>query len=216
MKRKSIGARHEMIVQPTFIIGTFNQDGTPDFAPITWVSKTCEEDDTCLIVISMYGTKQTKQNVLRTGQLTVNLATSLRPHPAAYADPLSGIEIVACKLHQRILRQIPVDAFPFIRHQIQGPVIGVDHSHGPQPGPALRRGGQEEVPAFPDEAGCALWRNFRGRPPVPGSGRVRAEASREVQEAMLEMYPMIRQEYIRQDDMFFVIFRLDVEAVSIN
>ena len=59
MKRKSIGARHEMIVQPTFIIGTFNQDGTPDFAPITWVSKTCEEDDTCLIVISMYGTKQT-------------------------------------------------------------------------------------------------------------------------------------------------------------
>ncbi len=48
------------------------------------------------------------------------------------------------------------------------------------------------------------------------SGRVRAEASREVQEAMLEMYPMIRQEYIRQDDMFFVIFRLDVEAVSIN
>ena len=46
MKRKSIGARHEMIVQPTFIIGTYNEDGTPDFAPITWVSKTCEEGDT--------------------------------------------------------------------------------------------------------------------------------------------------------------------------
>lgn len=48
------------------------------------------------------------------------------------------------------------------------------------------------------------------------SGRVRAEASREVQEAMLEMYPMIRQEYIRQDDVFLSIFRLDMEAVSIN
>lgn len=48
------------------------------------------------------------------------------------------------------------------------------------------------------------------------SGRVRAEASREVQEAMLERYPMIRQEYIHQDDMFFVIFRLEIEALSIN
>lgn len=48
------------------------------------------------------------------------------------------------------------------------------------------------------------------------SGRVRAEASREIQEAMLDMYPMIRQEYIHQDEMFFVIFRLDAEAVSIN
>ena len=48
------------------------------------------------------------------------------------------------------------------------------------------------------------------------SGRVRAEASHEVREAMLELYPMIRQEYIHQDDMFLVIFRLDIEAVSIN
>lgn len=48
------------------------------------------------------------------------------------------------------------------------------------------------------------------------SGRVRAETSREVQEAMLDMYPMIRQEYIHQDEMFFVIFRVDMETVSIN
>ncbi len=44
MKRKSIGTRHEMIVQPTFLIGTYNEDGSPDFAPITWVSKTCEKE----------------------------------------------------------------------------------------------------------------------------------------------------------------------------
>ena len=79
MKRKSIGARHEMIVQPTFLIGTFLEDGAPDFAPITWVSKTCEKDGPCgsqnLIIISMYGTKQTKRNVQRTGQLCINLAT---------------------------------------------------------------------------------------------------------------------------------------------
>lgn len=48
------------------------------------------------------------------------------------------------------------------------------------------------------------------------SGRVRQETAREIQEAMLEIYPMIRQEYIHQDDMFFTIFRLDIEAASIN
>lgn len=48
------------------------------------------------------------------------------------------------------------------------------------------------------------------------SGRVRQETAREIQEAMLEIYPMIRQEYIHQDDMFFAIFRLDIEAASIN
>ena len=69
MKRKSIGTRHEMIVQPTFIIGTYNEDRTPDFAPITWVSKTCEKDYDYLIVISMYGTKKTKQNVYKSKKI---------------------------------------------------------------------------------------------------------------------------------------------------
>lgn len=90
MKRKSIGARHGMIVQPTFIIGTYNEDGTPDFAPITWVSKTCEKDEDNLIIISMYGTKKTKQNVLRTGQLTVNLATTKMLALVDYFGQTSG------------------------------------------------------------------------------------------------------------------------------
>ncbi len=63
-----------MCVQPTFIIGTYNEDGQPNFAPITWVSVTYEEDD-YLIVISMYGGKQTKKNVMRTKQLSINLAS---------------------------------------------------------------------------------------------------------------------------------------------
>ena len=90
MKRKSIGARHEMIVQPTFIIGTYNEDGSPDFAPITWVSKTCEKDEDNLIIISMYGTKQTKQNVQRTGQFCVNLATTEMLELVDYFGQTSG------------------------------------------------------------------------------------------------------------------------------
>jgi hypothetical protein len=35
MKRISIGPRHEMIVQPTLMIGTYRADKSPDFAPVT-------------------------------------------------------------------------------------------------------------------------------------------------------------------------------------
>jgi len=65
-----------MCVQPSFIIGTYNEDGTHNFAPITWVSVTNEKEDDYLLVISMFGTKQTKQNVIRTGRLSVNLVST--------------------------------------------------------------------------------------------------------------------------------------------
>lgn len=40
VKRKSIGTHFSMCVQPAFIIGTNNEDGTHNFAPITWISVT--------------------------------------------------------------------------------------------------------------------------------------------------------------------------------
>lgn len=76
MKRRKISTWHCLPVQPTFIIGTYNEDGTPDFAPITWVSKTCERDEDYLIVISMYGDKQTKVNALRNREFTMNLVST--------------------------------------------------------------------------------------------------------------------------------------------
>ena len=65
-----------MCVQPSFIIGTNNEDGTANFAPITWVSVTHEKGEGYLLVISMFGTKQTKQNVLRTGVFSANLVST--------------------------------------------------------------------------------------------------------------------------------------------
>lgn len=73
MKRKSVRPIYSMVVQPAFIIGTNNEDGTDNFAPITWVSAAHEEGDGYLLVISMAGTKSTKQNALRTGMFSVNL-----------------------------------------------------------------------------------------------------------------------------------------------
>lgn len=76
IKRKSVGTHFSMCVQPAFIIGTTNEDGTHNFAPITWLSVTCEKDDDYLLVISMFGTKRTKQNVIRTGLLSANLVST--------------------------------------------------------------------------------------------------------------------------------------------
>ena len=76
MKRKSLDPKFSMCVQPSFIIGTNNEDGSYNFAPITWVSATCEKGDEYLLVISMFGTKKTKQNVIRTGLFSANLVST--------------------------------------------------------------------------------------------------------------------------------------------
>ena len=76
VNRKSIGTHFSMCVQPAFIIGTNNEDGTHNFAPITWVSVTNEKDNDYLLVVSMFGTKRTKQNIIRTGKLSVNLVST--------------------------------------------------------------------------------------------------------------------------------------------
>lgn len=75
-KRRSVDPIYSMCVQPAFIIGTNNEDGTANFAPITWVSVTHEEGDGYLLVISMFGTKMTKKNVLRTGIFSANLVST--------------------------------------------------------------------------------------------------------------------------------------------
>ncbi|MCL1843771.1 MAG: hypothetical protein FWF79_08155 [Defluviitaleaceae bacterium] len=47
--RKSIGNQHSMVVQPAFIIGTYDDSGVVNFAPITWVSVTWENEH-CIII----------------------------------------------------------------------------------------------------------------------------------------------------------------------
>ena len=76
IRRRSVDPIYSMCVQPSFIIGTNNADGTANFAPITWVSVTQESGDGYLLVISMSGTKMTKQNVLRTGIFSANLVST--------------------------------------------------------------------------------------------------------------------------------------------
>ena len=53
-KRRSVEPIYSMCVQPSFIIGTNNEDGSANFAPITWVSVTCEGGSGYLLVVSMF------------------------------------------------------------------------------------------------------------------------------------------------------------------
>ena len=76
MKRRSVGAEFSLCVQPAFLIGTNNEDGSCNFAPITWVSVVCEKGDDYILTVSMFGHKMTKRNVKRTGVLSVNLVST--------------------------------------------------------------------------------------------------------------------------------------------
>jgi flavin reductase (DIM6/NTAB) family NADH-FMN oxidoreductase RutF len=62
--------------QQLFLIGTYNEDGSPNFAPISWVSFTWGPP--CCLVVSIYGgkrKKQTSQNIERTGHLSATVVT---------------------------------------------------------------------------------------------------------------------------------------------
>lgn len=89
MKRKSVGADHSMCVQPTFLIGTYDENGIADFAPITWLSVT-HDGGRYLLVISMFGTKKTKLNVHKTGRLSANLVSTDMLPLLDYLGSVSG------------------------------------------------------------------------------------------------------------------------------
>ena len=59
--------------QQLFLIGTYDESGEARFAPISWISYTWGEPS-CL-VISINGTKRTKQNIKRNGMLSATVVT---------------------------------------------------------------------------------------------------------------------------------------------
>ncbi|MCL2494274.1 MAG: flavin reductase family protein [Oscillospiraceae bacterium] len=75
MTRDNSTEAHSLCVQPAFLIGTYNEDGTPNFCPITWVSVTWDTNQ-YLLILSMFGSKKTKENIARTGLLSANLVST--------------------------------------------------------------------------------------------------------------------------------------------
>lgn len=63
----------EFFSQQIMLIGTYDEDGKARFCPISWVSYTWGPPP-CLVV-SVWGTKQTKKNITRTGIFSATLVT---------------------------------------------------------------------------------------------------------------------------------------------
>jgi len=77
MKRLNSREDFSLCVQPCFLIGTYNEDNSPNFCPITWVSVTWDDDnENFLLIISMNGSKKTKENIARTNLLSANLVST--------------------------------------------------------------------------------------------------------------------------------------------
>ena len=57
--------------------------------------------------------------------------------------------------------------------------------------------------------------NLNTRKWIRISGRVEQDSSGSVREEMENLYPMIKQEYIQRDEMFFVIFKIIIEEATI-
>lgn len=57
--------------------------------------------------------------------------------------------------------------------------------------------------------------NMNSRRWIRINGKAKAESSSKIKEEILEMYPMLSQEYIGKEEMFLVIFRVMIENVSI-
>lgn len=59
--------------QPMYMIGTKNEDGSPNFCIITWLGFSF--DKTPHLMMTIGGTKLTKTNILREGTFSANLIT---------------------------------------------------------------------------------------------------------------------------------------------
>ena len=57
--------------------------------------------------------------------------------------------------------------------------------------------------------------NLNSRKWLRISGRAEVESSLKLQEEMLEMYPMLKQEYIGEEEIYFVMFRLVIENCNL-
>lgn len=74
MNKISIAPEMVFCPQPMYLIGTRNEDGQPNFCVITWISFVWHGSPH--IVLSIGGSKRTKDNILREGAFSANLIST--------------------------------------------------------------------------------------------------------------------------------------------
>lgn len=76
--------------QPMYIIGTRNEDGTPNFCVITWIGFSF--DKTPHLMMTMGGSKLSKTNILREGRFSAHMVTEDTLWLADYFGNTNGAE----------------------------------------------------------------------------------------------------------------------------
>lgn len=73
MNKVDISPQCVFFPQPMYVIGTNNEDGTPNFSVITWLGFSFHGSPHLMMTI--FGTKRTKANILREGRFSANIVT---------------------------------------------------------------------------------------------------------------------------------------------
>lgn len=87
--RKDFGAKPYTYPQPVFIIGSYDEDGTPDAMNAAWGGIS---DDTQISLCLSAGHKTVK-NILRTGAFTVSMADEAHVVACDYVGIVSGNDV---------------------------------------------------------------------------------------------------------------------------
>jgi len=95
MKKRSLAPQRGFFPQPSYLIGTFKDDGTPNFALITWITFCSVNPPT--IMFASRGKKLTRELVEKKGLFSVNLVTTKMMRMADYFGNTSGYEKNKCE-----------------------------------------------------------------------------------------------------------------------
>ena len=101
--------------QPAYMIGTNNEDSTPNFCLITWIGFSADEGPCLMMTIG--GSKLTKTNILREGRFSANMVTEDTLWLADYFGTTRGEERAKTAVNYTIERG----------HKVDVPVLGESH-----------------------------------------------------------------------------------------
>lgn len=95
MGKRSLQPQRGFFPQPAYLIGTYKEDGSPNFALITWITF-CSVDPPMMMFASR-GKKLTRELVEKNGMFSANLVTADMMFMADYFGNTSGNEKNKCE-----------------------------------------------------------------------------------------------------------------------
>lgn len=127
MQKQSLAPQRGFFPQPVYAIGTYKDDGTPNFALITWVTF-CSVNPP-LFLFGSRGKKLTRELVEKNGMFSANLVTADMMYMADYFGTASGRDKNKCKeidvktVEGSILHVPVLDASPWVYECLLADVI---------------------------------------------------------------------------------------------